>query len=264
MNDLEELSDIFMELASHQRLEILDIILEHPEKASKIAKIIDATPQEVARNLDRLEKTGLITKNHDSNYQITSIGKIVYSNVPLVRFVINHKEYLESHSIQALGERFVSMLGMLSESKPIIGYVLVQEKIKSVYQNSTNYVYNMITEVSPELFEISLEKCNKGIKVQNIFSKKMISTEQRKELVKKDIYKKLIQNELLQKRVKDDLNVLININEKEALLCLPNSENRYDLSQALYSSDTKFHEWCLDFFNHTWSESHAYIENRTI
>lgn len=118
----------------------------------------------------------------------------------------------------------------------------------------------MITEVSPELFEISLEKCNKGVKVQNIFSKKMISTEQRKEHVKKESYKKLIQNELLQKKVKDDLNILVNMNEKEALLCLPAADGRYDLGQALYSSDKRFHDWCSDFFNHTWSESHAYVE----
>lgn len=86
-----EISEILMELASHQRLEILEIISENPEKASKIAKTIDATPQEVARNLERLEKSGLITKNHDSNYQISSIGKILYSSVLQAKLVIKHR-----------------------------------------------------------------------------------------------------------------------------------------------------------------------------
>ena len=82
----------------------------------------------------------------------------------------------------------------------------------------------MITEVSPDLFDISLNKSSKGVKIQNIFSKSLISTAERAKLVKNESYKKLVQNQLLERKVKNKLDILINLNEKEhldRLLSLP-------------------------------------------
>jgi len=256
----DKVSDMFMELASHQRLEILKLLHTKPQKASKIAKDLDATPQEVARNLDRLEAKGLISKNSEGNYFVTSLGTAFNSSLSLAEFVVTHKNYLERRDLSCLDDKFLAMLGMLLSSEIISGFVLVQDKIKSIYQNSTKYVCNVITEVSPDLFDITLEKCDKGIKIRNIFSKNMISTEERKSLVKNEAYKRLIQNQLLEKRTKTNLDVLVNLNEKEALLCLPLEDGRYDMSQALYSSNKLFHEWCLDYFNSAWNTSHVYVE----
>ena len=68
--DYEKSAQSFLELASEQRLAILDNLRENESKLSVLTKLLDSTPPEVFRNLQRLEKSSLIEKkkNGKSNF----------------------------------------------------------------------------------------------------------------------------------------------------------------------------------------------------
>ena len=88
MDDMfENASENFLELSSHQRLQILFKLLEKKSKVSTMAKELDATTQEVHRNFMRLEDGGLIAKNKDGNYRVTTYGNTMCSQVPSLIFL---------------------------------------------------------------------------------------------------------------------------------------------------------------------------------
>jgi len=69
--EYEKVAENFLELASFQRLRILIKLVERSRKRLEpLAKELDATKQEVHRNLIRLEHSGLISKDKEGRYCI--------------------------------------------------------------------------------------------------------------------------------------------------------------------------------------------------
>ena len=67
--EYEKVAENFLELASFQRLRILIKLVERSRKRLEpLAKELDATKQEVHRNLVRLEHSGLISKDKEGRY----------------------------------------------------------------------------------------------------------------------------------------------------------------------------------------------------
>ena len=83
----EKVASVFLEIASEQRLNILKQLSKENLNISKLAKILEATNPEVHRNIGRLLKNGLIEKNTDGNYQLTTYGKIMLVQIPSISFV---------------------------------------------------------------------------------------------------------------------------------------------------------------------------------
>ena len=64
--EYEKVAENFLELASFQRLRILIKLVERSRKRLEpLAKELDATKQEIHRNLVRLEHSGLISKDKE-------------------------------------------------------------------------------------------------------------------------------------------------------------------------------------------------------
>ena len=72
----------FLELASEQRLNILFNLMSHKSKISPMAKELGSTVQEVHRNFERLANAGLIKKDGDGYYQLTTYGRTICTQVP--------------------------------------------------------------------------------------------------------------------------------------------------------------------------------------
>ena len=88
-----EIADEFLELASEQRLEILEKLKEKSLNISKLAKLLGATNPEVHRNVGRLTKSKIIEKNTDGNYQLTTFGKAILSQIPTISFLAENRDF---------------------------------------------------------------------------------------------------------------------------------------------------------------------------
>ena len=82
MSDLiDETANYVLDLASPQRLSILFILSAKNSTPTEIAKKLDSTKQEVHRNFTRLVESGLIQKNLDGKYSLTTLWRgCMYSN----------------------------------------------------------------------------------------------------------------------------------------------------------------------------------------
>jgi predicted transcriptional regulator len=262
--DYEKIADDFLELASQQRLGILLRLLNKKSKVSIIAKDLDATVPEVYRNFERLVKADLIVKDSDGNYSITTYGKIICNQIPLLIFLSENKKYFKNHNFGDLPQKFLHGIGALGACQHIKGFVNVLEQWKEIYKNSDEYIYNILFEVpyTNDLLEPLVKKVNTGVKIKSIFSESSIIPKERKQALEKFGFKKFIEQGLIEKRMRKTIQIVVVLNEKEACVMLPKLDGEVDVSEMFYSTDSVFHEWCLDYFKYCWDESDVFQESK--
>lgn len=262
--DCSVASSQFLEIASEQRLHILLRLLEQKTRISSIAKELDATVPEVFRNFERLAKAGLIVKESDGEYTITPYGKIMCTQVNALQFMFQNKAYFKTHNFGDLPEKFLQRIGSLASAIHVKGYVRVMEHWSEMYSTAEKYLYNMLLEVpyNKELVEPLVAKLEDNIKVKSIFSVSAITPKERKKIIDAYGFKRFIEQGLLERKMKEDVNILLVLNEKKAGVMFPTVSGEIDMSEMFYSESTDFHEWCLDYFNHCWELSSTFQESK--
>ena len=106
------------------------------------------------------------------------------------------------------------------------------------------------------------DKLEHNVQISSIFSDSTTVTKDRKKNLKKTDLSRFIQDKTLARRMKKDISVALILNEREAAVSFPNASGEVDLSKMFYSDNPEFHDWCLDYFNHTWNASGAFHEDK--
>ncbi|CAD6515526.1 Transcription regulator protein-like protein [metagenome] len=263
MTDLiDKTADYVLELASPQRLNILFRLLSKNLTPTAFAKEIDATKQEVHRNFTRLEESGLIKKKTDGTYELTTFGQIVCTQVPSLVFLLQNRKYFEKHHFGEVPHKFQMRCGQLAVSQHITGVSKTLEQWKNIYKNSTEYIYEILSEVPLDLIEPLVKQVKKGIKFNYIFSESAIIPKGRKELLKKLGYNKLVEKGLIERKMTKNVQTMIVMNEREVCIMFPTIDGKSDLSEMFYSDDPMFHEWSLDYFRYCWYGSDIFMESK--
>jgi predicted transcriptional regulator len=258
----ENAASDFLEFASEQRLNIIFKLLEKKSKISNMAKELRATVQEVHRNFERLTDAGLIVKDKDGYYDVTTYGKTMCTQVPSLIFLSKNRKYFENHDFGDIPMKFIQRIGALAGGQQIKGFVKVLEQWKSIYKNAEEFVYQIFTEVPLDLIEPLLTRVKHGIKLGYIFSEDVIVPKGRKELVNKLGMKELIDKGQVERRMREHQSVVVVLNEKEACVVFPTIEGSADMREMFYSKDPGFHEWCLDYFRYCWYNSGSFQESK--
>jgi len=146
-HNLEDYAQYFLEVSSEQRLKIIQLISEKEYRLSELAKKLEATTPEVHRNLERLDKSGFIIKNVNAHFELTTLGQMVLGLIPNLVFIIENKKYFLEHPINSLPHKFISRFGELYECKLLTSYADVFEYWKKIYENSEEYIYNILYDV---------------------------------------------------------------------------------------------------------------------
>jgi predicted transcriptional regulator len=256
----ENAANDFLELASEQRLNIIFKLLEQKSKISNMAKELHVTVQEVHRNFERLSNAGLIAKDKDGYFDLTTFGKTMCTQVPSLLFLSKNRKYFETHDFGDIPKKFIQRIGALAGGQQIKGFVKVLEQWKLVYKNANEYIYEIFTEVPLDLIEPLLERVKRGIVLNYIFSDVVIVPKGRKELLGKLGMKDLIEKGLVERKMKENVKIVVVLNEKEACVLFPTLDGDADMREMFYSKDEMFHEWCLDYFRYCWYNSGPFQE----
>ena len=263
MTDLfEETANYVLDLASPKRLQILFSLLEKNTTPTRLAKEIDATKQEVHRNFTRLEDSGLIEKKVDGTFTLTTFGRTVCSQIPSIVFISQNKKYFQEHDFGEVPHKFQMRCGQLANGQHIKGISKVLEQWKTIYKNSDEYIYEVLSEVPLDLIDPVVKRIKKGVKFNYVFSESAVVPKGRKALLKKLGFDKLLEKGLIERKMEKNVQTVVVLNEKEACMMFPTRDGESDLSEMLYSDDTMFHEWCLDYFRYCWYGSDAFKESK--
>jgi len=260
--NVEQTAREFLEISSEQRLNILLRLSKQQSKISTLAKELDATMPEVFRNFERMMKAGLIKKETDNTYSLTTYGRIVCQQVPSIHFASKNKKYFMTHDFGDLPQKFILRLSELNEQNHVKGFVKVLEKWKKVHLNAEKYIHNLMSEVpySGDIIDCISNKLKNNVKIKSIISQNAIIPDERAELFEKKNFQKFVKSGILERRMKKTVSVVTLLNEKEACVIFPKINEGPDMSEMFYSSDNSFHEWCSDYFEDCWKNSTAFAE----
>ncbi len=252
----------FLELASEQRLNILFGLREKKSKITTMAKELGATVQEVHRNFERLADAGLVAKDNEGYYNLTTYGKTICTQIPDLVFVSKYRKYFEDHDFGDIPMKFIQRIGALAMGQHAKGFVKVLEEWKTICNEADEYIYYVLTEIPLDFIEALVNRVKKGVKCNYIFAEDTIVPKGRKELLEKLGFKKLIEKGLVERKMKKDVKVVVVLNEKEACVMFSTIDGEADVGEMFYSNDSLFHEWCLDYFRYCWHGSDVFQESK--
>ena len=265
---LENTEQTFIELASEQRLSILLRLTEHDIKLSQLAKDLNVTMQEVHRNVNRLMEVGLIKKNAEGTFSLTTFGDTIIKQIPAYDFLSRNKEYFLDHNLGEIPMKFGHRIGALNNSDYVSGLVAVIERWKQLYNESSEYIYGMVPQIPLELIESVIPKIkNDGVKFNYILPQKAIVPKKRTQLLTQSGYYDLLKMEkkIVDRRMVDRVQVAVVLNERQATVMFPTVKDKTsaDMNSMFYSrDDSLFHEWCLDYFRYCWYNSKPFDETK--
>ena len=250
----------FFELASEQRLAIIFRLNEKSAKISQLAKDLDITMQEAHRNVSRLQDAGLIEKDPEGIFSLTTFGNTITKQIPTFNYL--SKEYFSEHILGELPIKFIMRLGALDKCEFVKGVVAILERWKDIYREAEEYIYEIVPQVPIDLIEQAVSRVKQGVKYSYVLPKDVIIP-----MGRKDLHKKLGHNELLNKgaierRMVESVKVAVILNEKQAAVLFPTQKGETDMNMIFYSIDRVFHEWCLDYFRYRWYGSDIFDESK--
>ncbi|MDF1540833.1 MAG: ArsR family transcriptional regulator, partial [Candidatus Thorarchaeota archaeon] len=120
MEDDDGIEKMFFELASANRLGILNELKTSTHKMQSIARKLNVSPTEALRQLQRLSDAGLVHRQPDGAYATSHFGKLVLQLSSSIDFIARHREYFSTHDILKLPPQFVNRIGELSKADLIM------------------------------------------------------------------------------------------------------------------------------------------------
>lgn len=253
----------FFELASEQRLAIIFQLNEKRAKISQIAKSLGITMQEAHRNVNRLQGAGLIEKNPEGIFSLTTFGNTIIKQIPTFNYLSKHKEYFSEHVLGELPIKFIMRLGALDKCEYVKGVVAILERWKDIYREADKYIHEIVPQVPIDLIEPAVTRVKeKGVKYSYVFPKNVIIPRGRKDLLKKLGHNELLNKGAIERRMVESVQVAVILNEKHAAVLFPTQKGETDMNMIFFSSDPVFHEWCLDYFRYRWYGSDIFDESK--
>jgi predicted transcriptional regulator len=254
--------EIFFELASQQRLSILFSLHHKTAKLSQLSKDLGITMQEIHRNVNRLQEAGLIEKDPDGSFSLTTFGNTIIDQIPTFDFLSRYKEYFSEHTLGELPMKFVQRIGALNNCELVKGIVAILEFWKQICRESEEYILEIIPQVPLDLIEpIVLSVREKGIRLFYIFPKDVIIPKGRRDILNKLNFDELNNSGRIARRMVDRVQVAVVINEKKASVLFPVQKGETDMNLMFYSEDPSFHAWCLDYFWFRWYGAYPFQED---
>ena len=266
----EESEKTFIELSNSQRLQIINALTNSSMNLTLIAKHLGITMQEAHRNFNRLTEAGIVSRDSNGSYSLTTFGNTIMTQIPSINFLSKNKNYFSDHYFADLPMKFVQRIGSLDSSRYISGMVAVIEEIKDLYRHSEEFIYGMIPQVPLDLMEVAANRVTEHkIQFNYILPKNAIIPKKGKDFLNQINYQELLKSGLVERKMTNEVRVSVVLNEKSALVMFPSIKGETDMNGAFSNSANRennklFHEWCLDYFRYSWLASKPFDNSKLV
>jgi predicted transcriptional regulator len=268
ISPFENTARTFFELGSAQRLAILYKIAEVKCNLARLSKDLGCTMPEVRRNIIRLTNSGMVDRESNGTFFLTTFGKTVLEQIPTLDFLSRNKDYFSDHTFSALPLKFIRRIGSLTNSKLVSGLVTVDERLNDIYNRSQEYVYAMIPEVPIDLIESIVARLkkieNKNFRFSYILPAHATVPKRRKQLLEALGFEELLKKGTVERKMVNSLLIGVVLNDEQGCVMFPrihrNNKIEIDMNSMFYGEDPDFHEWCLDYYRYTWHNARWFDE----
>ncbi|WP_316505738.1 hypothetical protein [Nitrosopumilus sp.] len=259
--DETPVSDIFLELASETRCEILEILSEKRHRSTEISKKIGASIQETHRNTARMTETGLLVKDSDGFFNLTDYGRIITSQISYFEFFRQNRKFFEEHTVGKIPQKFIQRIGSLKNCQIISNVTIVLERLKKLESSAQKELKIMVNQAWNEEGKAIVACVKNGVKVRGILGKDTIFPKELIESAEKNISK--LDPNMIEQRIIESVPISVYISHKEAGVIFPNLKGEVDMNVLIVSEDPEFRLWCEDIFEEYWSQGGRFRYDKT-
>ena len=269
------------ELASAERLSILSRLSEGKaatNNLSTLSKDLNIVVQEIHRHISRLLEAGLIQKTSANSYSLTAFGTVMLTQIPTLNFLSKYKSYFSDHVLGELPLKFIQRLGALLDSLYLDNQVAVFEYQREILSKAQYYLYIILPQIPLYLIDLIMQRLevnenNSGrnepeIQLKYLLPYNAILPKRRHNDLRHSTFYELLSREIVQRRMIEKVHLGILVSKGQSMVMFPmtnkkgsvrggggrkeEEEVKIDMNSGFYSTDSIFHEWCLDYFNYMW------------
>lgn len=261
MQRLENFCSLLFELSNEDRLRILDQISAKPSNVSGLSKELNLTSQESSRHVSRLNAVGMIQKDKNGFYNLTSFGVQVLKQTRGLSFVSRHKEYFSPRSLAGLPEDLVFRIGELEDSKLLDDISAVFYNVERLMKEAKEYVWVITDHYLMSTLTMYTEAFSRRVRVRTlepvdwVVPKEITEAYRNRPKERLQIDLDARQTGLLEEGMLNKVEVFLYMSEKEtAILGFPYSDGRFDYL-GFTSKDERTHRWCKNLFEYYWKKA---------
>jgi len=258
--NVEHLCNIFFELSNEDRLEILFKLQEDHMKVTMLSRELEITTQECSRHIARLSEAKLVEKDPEGFFNLTQYGRASLKLIPSWRFISEHSDYFNTHSLEKIPSEFVCRIGELRKSEPTENVMVTFHIVESLIKNAEEYVWLMHDQYLLNTLPLLRERLEKGVTVRTFepqtMEPKRILDPMRPHYIDEDdeiFFMKVWESGQVSTRFSDDIEAFLYVSEKEAVIAFPLSDGSFDYL-GFYSKDPSMRRFCRDLFDSCWEK----------
>lgn len=253
---MERLCDLYFELSNEDRLSILRKLEDSGMNVTGMAREIGITTQECSRHLSRLSDSGLVERNPGGFYILTQYGRASLRLIPGQRFITEHKDYFNAHTVDSLPLEFLSRIGELQGSDPMENVMVTFGLLESLFKNAEEHVSMIHDQYLLSILPLGVEALKRGVKIRSL---EPSSKGPRRDLnpVRPDYLSEEDEDYLLRSwldgrvdsRFSDAVDLFLYVSDKEALISFPLADGTFDYL-GFHSTDHSARRYCSDLFDY--------------
>lgn len=252
---MERLCDLYFELSNEDRLKILYKLEESNMNISTLAREHEMSTQECSRHMTRLSVSRLVEKDSDGLYRLTQYGRLSLVLISGQRFVAEHRDYFNTHTLEMLPSDFVSRVGELQESSLTPSVVVTFSLIESLFENAEDHIWVIHDRYLMNILPLSADALRRGVKFRTLdtppkepdggidLARPSYITEADEEL-----FVEAWHDGKIETRNSDTIDVFLYVSEREAVIAFPLGNGSFDYL-GFYSGDQATLRYCRDLFD---------------
>jgi predicted transcriptional regulator len=258
--NVERLCDIFFELSNEDRLEILFKLQEGHMKVTTLSRELEITTQECSRHNARLSEAKLVEKDSEGFFNLTQYGRASLKLIPSWRFISEHSDYFNAHSLEKIPSELAYRIGELQKSEPTENVMVTFHVVESLIKNTEEYVWLMHDQYLLNTLPLLRGRLENGVTIRTF---EPLTKEPRKILdpmrphyIDEDdefFFMKAWESGQVSTRFSDDIEAFLYVSEKEAVIAFPLSDGSFDYL-GFYSKEPSMRRFCRDLFDSCWEK----------
>ncbi len=242
----KRLDMLFYELASEDRLAILQELCKDSLKMQDVARKLDLTATEASRQLQRMSQAKLIERACDGTYTTTQLGRLLLTLTAPLEFVYKHDDYFLTHDLTRLPQPFVDRVGELSKGTLVADLIADLARWETLLTAAKDHIWVMTPRAMGHLTKISAIKLSEGVKIRSIMNEE-----------NRDAKISLPLSKNAERKLIEEVPLIIIISEKEASISFPSChpDRAADFAASFFGSDAAFLNWANDLFTYYWERA---------
>ena len=243
---LPDLYELFFELSNEDRVNILFLLQREHLNLTSISTRLELRNQEASRHLSRLEDSRLVIKNTDGTYQTTPFAELILKKQEEIKFLLEHRDYFNSHSLDGLPSDLVANLGVLANSDYIDDTLIALQVVKKIVDESEAYLYRLSDQFLMVLIDPIVAATNRGINYYFIYSADIKVPPDATDTVR---LRGARDRGNFFSYTHANVSAFMVMSEKEVILAFPKLDGSYDYT-GFHSTNAEVLRWCKELYEH--------------